>query len=219
VGSASATHAASSSRRATARKPWPRQSTRSQLGPAAATSTSTLYRALRFDDAFPSPGRRFPSAATLATCVSAYSAPAFRNSAIALNSRSSAHQTRRRARNRTVRLIELGCSLRNGRDEHLAPIVRIRRTPHQTARLQPIDQRGSRLLWSDIAISFPLPDLAIIHSRGAVLKRSQQQPSRSRRSVQTIVAVRRDGHWTLEAFHNTRDRPFAQTLLGKLLKA
>ncbi|HET6332131.1 MAG TPA: SgcJ/EcaC family oxidoreductase [Polyangiales bacterium] len=78
--------------------------------------------------------------------------------------------------------------------------------------------RGSRLLWSDVSISFPLPDVAIIHSRGAVLKRAQKQPSRGRRSVQTIVAVRRDGHWTLEAFHNTRDRPFAQTLLGKLLK-
>jgi uncharacterized protein (TIGR02246 family) len=78
--------------------------------------------------------------------------------------------------------------------------------------------RGSRLLWYDVSISFPLPDVAIIHSRGAVLKRSQKQPSRGRRSIQTIVAVRRDGHWTLEAFHNTRDRPFAQTLLGKLLK-
>lgn len=78
--------------------------------------------------------------------------------------------------------------------------------------------RGSRLLWGELEIQFPAPDVAIIHSQGAVVKRSQSKPSRGRWSQQTIVAIRDEAAWRLQAFHNTRYRPFAKSWLGKLLK-
>jgi uncharacterized protein (TIGR02246 family) len=79
--------------------------------------------------------------------------------------------------------------------------------------------RGSILYSERTEITFPTPDVAIIHARGAVLKRGQQTPSKRRMSVNTTVAARRDGHWCLVAFHNTRYRPFSRTLLGKVLGA
>jgi len=78
--------------------------------------------------------------------------------------------------------------------------------------------KGSRLVWGDFDVDFPAPGVAIIHSQGAILKRSQTTPSRSRWSVQTIVAILREGVWSFQAFHNTRYRPFAESAVGRLLK-
>jgi len=55
--------------------------------------------------------------------------------------------------------------------------------------------RGSRLLWSDVSISFPLPDVAIIHSRGAVLK-----------SQCVATATGRSKHFTTRATGHSRKR-------------
>lgn len=79
--------------------------------------------------------------------------------------------------------------------------------------------KGSRLAgeFQPTTIRFLAPDVALIHSSGAVLRARQQQPSRRALSVQTLVAVKQEGRWLFTAFQNTRYRPFAQTLLGKVL--
>jgi len=77
--------------------------------------------------------------------------------------------------------------------------------------------KGSRLFGETPAIRFLAPDVALIHSKGAVLRAGQQRPSRRRMSVQTVVAVKQANGWRLAAFQNTRYRPFAHTLVGKLL--
>lgn len=59
--------------------------------------------------------------------------------------------------------------------------------------------------------------MALVHSKGAVLKRNEKKPSKRALSVQTMVAVRQEGAWRFAAFQNTRYRPFADTLLGKLV--
>ncbi|HJZ50395.1 MAG TPA: SgcJ/EcaC family oxidoreductase [Roseiflexaceae bacterium] len=77
--------------------------------------------------------------------------------------------------------------------------------------------KGSRLFGEAPAIRFLAPDVALIHSKGAVLRAGQQRPSPRRMSVQTVVAVKQADGWRLAAFQNTRYRPFAQTLVGKIL--
>jgi uncharacterized protein (TIGR02246 family) len=77
--------------------------------------------------------------------------------------------------------------------------------------------KGSRLAGERQTIRLLTPDVALIHSRGAVLLAGQSKLARGRLSVQTLVAVKRPEGWRLAAFRNTRYRPFAQTLKGRLL--
>jgi uncharacterized protein (TIGR02246 family) len=77
--------------------------------------------------------------------------------------------------------------------------------------------KGSRLVSEPPTVRFLAPDVALVHGKGAILRARQRRPSRRRLSVQTLVAVRREGGWRLTAFQNTRYRPFAQTLLGRAL--
>jgi hypothetical protein len=77
--------------------------------------------------------------------------------------------------------------------------------------------KGSRLTGQITALRFLAPEVALIHSSGGVLRGRQQQLARSAKSVQTLVAVKRDSQWEIAAFQNTRYRPFADTLLGKIL--
>jgi uncharacterized protein (TIGR02246 family) len=79
--------------------------------------------------------------------------------------------------------------------------------------------KGSRLVEVGIPleIRFLSPDVALVHSGGAVLRARQKKPSRRAISVQTLVAVKQEDHWLFAAFQNTRYRPFAQTLIGKIL--
>lgn len=77
--------------------------------------------------------------------------------------------------------------------------------------------KGSKLVGVSSRIQFLTADVALVHSKGAVLKRNEQKPSKRSLSVQTMVAVRQDGTWRFAAFQNTRYRPFAETLFGKLV--
>jgi uncharacterized protein (TIGR02246 family) len=79
--------------------------------------------------------------------------------------------------------------------------------------------KGSRLVEVGIPleIRFLSADVALVHSGGAVLRARQKKPSRRAISVQTLVAVKHEDRWLFAAFQNTRYRPFAQTLLGKIL--
>jgi uncharacterized protein (TIGR02246 family) len=79
--------------------------------------------------------------------------------------------------------------------------------------------KGSRLVGVGVPVEvrFLAPGVALVHSGGAVLRLRQKKPSRRAISVQTLVAVKREDRWLFAAFQNTRYRPFAQTLLGKIL--
>ena len=77
--------------------------------------------------------------------------------------------------------------------------------------------KGSRLVGVSASVQFVTPDVAVVHSKGGVLKKHERTPSRRSLSVQTLVAVRRDGGWRFAAFQNTRYRPFAGTWFGKLV--
>jgi uncharacterized protein (TIGR02246 family) len=64
--------------------------------------------------------------------------------------------------------------------------------------------RGSKLLFENLDMRPVGPDTLIVHSVGNSLLRAQTRPHRSRRSLQTLVAVRTPEGWRFTAFHNTR---------------
>ena len=78
--------------------------------------------------------------------------------------------------------------------------------------------KGSRLVIDRQSIRLLAPDVALIHTRGAVLLAGQKVSAKSRLSVQTLVAVKRPEGWRFVAFQNTRYRPFARSWPGRFLK-
>lgn len=77
--------------------------------------------------------------------------------------------------------------------------------------------KGSRLVQESIEVT-PLSSGSVVaHGRGAVLPKGRTKVSARRRSTQTYVAVESGGEWRFAAFQNTRYRPFARSLLGRLL--
>ena len=74
--------------------------------------------------------------------------------------------------------------------------------------------KGTRLVGKVRSVRFLGPDVALMHAVGGTLMRGQSQAARDRDSVQTLVAVRRDGRWGLAAFQNTRLRPMGRTAGG-----
>jgi uncharacterized protein (TIGR02246 family) len=77
--------------------------------------------------------------------------------------------------------------------------------------------RGTRIVGEVDDIRLLGPDVALVHTHGAVLFPWQQQTPRARASIQTMIAVRTDEGWRLAAFHNTRVRPLPQD--GLLVRA
>lgn len=77
--------------------------------------------------------------------------------------------------------------------------------------------KGSRLAGQVTTVRFLAPDVALVHSKGAVLRKSQRRPSRRALSVQTNVVVKQGDRWLITAFQNTRYRPWTKTLLGRVL--
>jgi uncharacterized protein (TIGR02246 family) len=78
--------------------------------------------------------------------------------------------------------------------------------------------KHTRLASLSETVRFLTPDVALIHGKGAVVSaRQQARPRKSRLSVQALVAVRQADGWFFTAFQNTRYRPFAETLPGKVL--
>jgi len=77
--------------------------------------------------------------------------------------------------------------------------------------------KNTRLVSVSEMVRFPTPDVALVHGKGAVVSARQQQPAKHRLSVQTLVAVKQADGWIFIAFQNTRYRPFAESLLGKIL--
>ena len=67
--------------------------------------------------------------------------------------------------------------------------------------------RGSRLTGQTESIAMLSPDVALVHSVGAVAWPWEDAPSPKAQSRQTMVVVRQGGRWLARAFHNTRVRP------------
>lgn len=64
--------------------------------------------------------------------------------------------------------------------------------------------KGTRLTGRIEAVRFLDPDVALVHATGGTIFAGETAPRPSRDSIQTLVAVRRDGEWRFTAFHNTR---------------
>ncbi len=67
--------------------------------------------------------------------------------------------------------------------------------------------KGSRLTGRILSVKFPAPDVALVHATGGTVVRGKTRPSPERDSIQTLVAVKRNGGWRFAAFHNSRVRP------------
>jgi uncharacterized protein (TIGR02246 family) len=62
--------------------------------------------------------------------------------------------------------------------------------------------KGTRLTGQIESLRFLSPEVALIHATGGTLMPGKDRPVRP--SIQTLVAVKRDGLWRFAAFHNTR---------------
>ncbi len=67
--------------------------------------------------------------------------------------------------------------------------------------------KGTRLVGLVESVRFPVPDAAVAHARGGIIMRGKSEPSPERDSIQTLIAVRRNGEWRLAALDNIRVRP------------
>ena len=76
--------------------------------------------------------------------------------------------------------------------------------------------KGSRLTGEITSVRFLASDVALIHAAGSTVLAGKPEPSPERASIQTLVAVRRDGEWHFTAFHNTRVRPIGGGFGGLL---
>src|ERR671911_1780695 len=66
--------------------------------------------------------------------------------------------------------------------------------------------KGTRLVGRVKDVRFLSSDVALMHAFGSTVMRGKTEPAPERDSIQTLVAVRRDGQWRLAAFQNTRLR-------------
>ncbi len=63
--------------------------------------------------------------------------------------------------------------------------------------------KGTRL-WVEIkSVRSLAPDFAVMHSVSRVLKPGESGSSPEPAAIQSWIAVKRDGEWRIEAFHNT----------------
>jgi uncharacterized protein (TIGR02246 family) len=77
--------------------------------------------------------------------------------------------------------------------------------------------KGTRLVGQVTNVEFPAPGVALIHARGGTIMAGASTPTPERDSIQTLVAVWREGEWQLLAFQNTRVRPIGRDVAGSLL--
>lgn len=64
--------------------------------------------------------------------------------------------------------------------------------------------KGTRLVGQIQGLRFLGPDTALVHATGGTIFPGQKDGRGRRPSIQTLVAVKRDGAWIFTAFHNTR---------------
>ena len=79
--------------------------------------------------------------------------------------------------------------------------------------------RGTRLTGRIRSVKLLAPGVALVHATGGTISRGKSEPSPERVSIQTLVAVKRDGGWRFAAFHNARVRPITGGLSSFLVWA
>jgi uncharacterized protein (TIGR02246 family) len=80
--------------------------------------------------------------------------------------------------------------------------------------------KNSRTTMPSPSIRFITADVVVVCLLGGIImswQKNRTEPSARRRSAVTFVLVRRDDTWLVAAFQNTRYRPWAKTLLGRLM--
>jgi uncharacterized protein (TIGR02246 family) len=63
---------------------------------------------------------------------------------------------------------------------------------------------GTRLIGKVVDVRFLAPDVALAHGIGGTVMPGESNLAPDRNSVQTLVAVKRDGEWRLARLHNSR---------------
>ncbi|UGT40226.1 SgcJ/EcaC family oxidoreductase [Nocardia yamanashiensis] len=74
--------------------------------------------------------------------------------------------------------------------------------------------KGTHLDGEITSVRFLAPDVAVVHGRGAVVK-GRKRRGRFNTKVTVFVAVRRDGEWLFDVFHNTKHHYLLETLTAK----
>jgi uncharacterized protein (TIGR02246 family) len=64
--------------------------------------------------------------------------------------------------------------------------------------------KGSRLVGKVRNLRFLTSDVAVMHAIGGTVMAGQTHLEPERNSAQTLVAIKRNGKWSLAAFQNTR---------------
>jgi uncharacterized protein (TIGR02246 family) len=77
--------------------------------------------------------------------------------------------------------------------------------------------KGTRLVATVESVRFLSPDVALMHVLGGTVMRGNTRPAPERDSIQTLVALKRDGVWSLAAFQNTRVRPMSRSARSAFL--
>lgn len=68
-----------------------------------------------------------------------------------------------------------------------------------------------------ISIRFPLGHTAIVHMTGYVKQKWRKKAPESRKSIQTLVAIRKNEEWRFTSFHNTRVQRFTLADVIKMM--
>lgn len=76
--------------------------------------------------------------------------------------------------------------------------------------------KGTSLADERIEVHFPAADVAVVTSRGDVVKGRRRKPLGK---AQTYTLVRGDGGWRIAAFHNTKRRPLMERISARLQPA
>lgn len=77
--------------------------------------------------------------------------------------------------------------------------------------------KGTRLVGEVKDLRFLTDDVALMHAVGSTIMPGKSTPSPERDSIQTLVAVRKNGYWKLAAFQNTRIRPMGRDASGTFI--
>jgi uncharacterized protein (TIGR02246 family) len=78
--------------------------------------------------------------------------------------------------------------------------------------------KGTRVSANIESLTFLSQDIALIHTAGSGAKRGRTD-SGIRKSIQTLIVVKQDGHWRIRSFQNTRIRPFSIWLTRRMTKS
>jgi len=80
--------------------------------------------------------------------------------------------------------------------------------------------KDSQLVAVERTVRFVESDMALVTQRAGIVmswQRGRTSPSRKRLSTNTTLLRQVDGAWIVEAFQNTRFRPWSKTLVGRIM--